>query len=272
MFERTDKHRVVKSYFESITEWYSAIKFDRGDSGPWVGGWNNNREVYEASLSSNKYAERINKVVSQLVGMVQASMFDTQLGMDVTGLGYDVGLALSGVPECWLTVQPSNEPRVVKILINIMVSAMVKPEQVMARGIGVCALVKCLEMSGVSTEIWVCAGNCPDVRPKTPKGLQCFVKLKSTSDYFDLEKFSFAICDVGFCRKLMFSWQFQRSGAMGNSNLLGWNEDFSEETKDIFLERMYGKDPQFENIETTKAWVIEKCREFGVEISNPPLA
>lgn len=276
MFEKTDSYGVVETYFDSISEWVSQItkEWEPLTSRPsFYNFYTTVPQAYKASLSCNIYSKRIEAISSQLTRMIQASMPDMQLGMDVTGLGFDTGLALSGVPECWLTQQPSKEPRVVKILVNLTASAGCTVEQLQMRGVIISALIKCLEVSGISSEVTLCSGGMPETRQDCRNGLRYFCKVKSSEDYFDLEKFSFAICDPGFYRRIGFSWVKTRakntiSGLMGG---MGMSMGETERNADMYIDATLSYNLMYMDLDKAKDWVIAKCREFGVEISNPPL-
>lgn len=268
MFETIDQNGVTNTHFDSITEWVEHIKIEIGHSWKY-----STREAYEASLHSSIYSERIRKVASLLAGQIQMSMPDMQPNLDVTGLGFDVGLALSGVPECWVTIQPSKDPKVVKILYDFGLSAGTSEERMIQRGIAVCALITCLETAGISTEITL-VGTRTDVYSHHNNysydghyKIRFYIMFKKAGDYFDLDKFAWAMCDAKMYRALGCNWIETKT----DCRTYAWLP-VPEEGYDMFFKMIHLQDTDFSSPESTKEWVIGKCREFGVEITNPPLA
>jgi hypothetical protein len=273
MFEKLSKEGIMESYFDSLSDWErNTTKRDfYCHDLAWCGGYQTYEEAYKAALSSSKYSKRIREVLATLSSPPIASHIpDTQPSMDVTGLGYDVGLALAGVPECWLTQLPSREPKVIRIGYNASISAGIDIEQIINRGVAVAALVNCLELAGISTEVVLTGESRPysNTSQDTTNGIRWFITYKRADDYFDLDKFAWGICDPAFFRRLGFNWIYTRTKCDRYDGLPWPNTRLEGEGFDLWFKHMQYQESDFLNVETTKKWVIQKCREYGVEIGE----
>jgi hypothetical protein len=264
---------IVETYFDSLSEWQKATtKEDFLTCGvEWNGGYYHYQDAYKDASSSNKFRERIEKLSFKLVNMIQASAPDIQPSFDVTGLGFDVGLALAGVPECWVTMQQSKDPKVVRILYNASVSAGISTEQIIKKGVAVCALIQCLEMANISTEVVLCFDSRPHSAKVAKEGVRCFVTYKQAGEYFDLEKFAWGVCSPAFFRVLGFNWIYTRTLCNRDDGLPWPNPRIDGKEWDIYFGHMYLYDSEFQSEESTIQWVVAKCMEYGVEITNPLL-
>jgi len=235
----------------------------------YAGHWSTASSVNDAlrqALSSSKYSTRIEALTGRMVGLVSASIRDVEYGLDVTGLDFDMGLLMSGAPECWITRQPSREPKIVRMLLHMNSSSMVSTQSIEARGVAIAALVRILELSGVATEITI-YGESDKRDPVTyDGGMRYFLRLKDSGEYFDLEKFSWAICSPAMSRCLGFGVVFEN---VKKNHSIGWTaERYNATGYDIHFDRMFGPDPEFASEGSTREWIVKKCREFGVDIRD----
>lgn len=263
---RRDGAKDIVVRFDSLTDMHASI----GEHGRrmaeqeyrygWSGSAKTIPEACRQSLSSNRYAEQINAVSGRLVSMVQASLHDTEHSLDVTGLGYDIGLLMSGVPECWITETPAKEPRVVRVLVNNGASSAIGESELILRGVAIAAMVQILELSGISTEVTI-ASRIPTSDKKI---VEQYTLLKQQGEYFDLERFAWSICDPAYFRMLHFAVIWEMSGS--HSGYLPAPQEVASESYDMYFKKSHSWDSDFRNEETIRQWVIAKCREFGVEI------
>jgi len=240
--------------------WETQNRYERN----WAGRYPTLAAVYAACLKDSEYSARINAIASKLVGQITASVHEQELSMDVTGLGFDMGLVMQGVPECWITQAPSKEPKVVRIGVNTSCSAGIDHKIIINRGIGITALIQVLEASGIGTEVTLCGEGLVAYK----YGVHTFTMLKPQGEYFDLEKFAFAICDPSYPRMMEFAVEWQASGI--DSYSIAWPspkvDEIGPAKYDLYLKSMFLYDADFASEESTKAWVVNKAKEFGVEI------
>lgn len=77
---------------------------------------------------------------------------------DVTGAQYDVGEYLSGVPECWQTLNEPQTKPAVSIILDSFIIWGIDNEALKLRGAGVVALTMALQMAGYAVEVSVTQG------------------------------------------------------------------------------------------------------------------
>lgn len=122
---------------------------------------------------------------------------------EVTGQFFDVGLVLSGEPECWLALAEEEcGSKVVTVGINACISGSINKRTIIERGAAVCALVKLLESQGKSVRVTYGMG----LSTGHGKGdkLQLEVTLKREGDPLDLDTLAFwLVCPDAF-RRLCF--------------------------------------------------------------------
>ena len=124
---------------------------------------------------------------------------------DVAGADVDVARYLSGEPENMITFDLVNTPamgRVVPIVANIAVSAIVDTDLIIQRGKMLAALIFAIESTGLRTEVWA------DAQIKGwgegTKG-RVLVKVKDAADTLDPASVLMALAHPAFFRAMMLS-------------------------------------------------------------------
>lgn len=100
--------------------------------------------------------KKIDKIFSKL-GSTQAMVHGTRKAVkrNVHGSRVDVPRAMTGDPYCMIRRKPvrTSDGNHIKVAVNVVASANVEPEEIIARGAAVCALISKLESDGYSTEL-----------------------------------------------------------------------------------------------------------------------
>ena len=174
------------------TEWYGSIDFPEALR-HCVHGWP------EGADKVRQWEAVFSRIISEktLLPEPQACF---------TGEYFDMGLAMSGVPECWFKLPQEESPsngKIVRVAVNLSASAAYTGDDMMRRGAASAALVQALEMCGKSVELTVLAaissghGN-GDV-------LQYVIPAKKAGEMLDIDRLSFLCAHPGCFRRLIFS-------------------------------------------------------------------
>lgn len=137
--DATREYQDVRKGFAGVASWDECI--DRATKGLPDAGL----KALDASKSLANAAMR------------QVTAVDLSSRFDVSGSYVDMGRYVSGEPECMvdtiIETTPVTKP-VVTIVMNVVASGGVPHEELTKRGKLVVALVKAIELSGRSTELW----------------------------------------------------------------------------------------------------------------------
>lgn len=152
----------------------------------------------EGVREAGKIAAGIAERVVQASGMAQEDNF----GYDVTGGAFDAGAYLSGVPECWGTLQPQQERKAVRIVVNICASGGVPADMLLKRGAAIAALVLTLTARGFAVTVDVMAGLTFDHGAGDSKHMIVRVADASTGSPLDIDRVVFALAHPGMLRRI----------------------------------------------------------------------
>lgn len=116
---------------------------------------------------------------------------------DYAGDTVDVGLFMSGEPECMMSLRRKGKP-IVNILVNISASSFVTRQTLEARGKAILEICSGLEANGYGVDITVI------VRSGYSSQFSWAVKVKDSKEYFDLHSLAFWLVSPSVLRKLFF--------------------------------------------------------------------
>jgi hypothetical protein len=150
--------------------------------------------------------DAVNAQTLAIERIVGASVLRETYAPETTGLFFDVGLVLTGEPECWLqTVDEDTGSKVVTVSINACISGAVDKRVIIKRGAAVCALVKLLESQGKSVRVVYGMGLNVNFE-RTGDKLQLSVTLKREGETLDIDTLAFwLVCPDAF-RRLCFRY------------------------------------------------------------------
>jgi hypothetical protein len=151
--------------------------------------------------------ERIfTEMESQLADRLEVA-FQTQFAL--TGAVVDVGRYLGGEPECMIDFVPepsSRMGRVVKILVNGSASCSIDADDIIRRGVAVCALVDSIHKLGMGVEVYVeFPTNTHGVNAPSGSVYTTLVKLHDSQQMLDINNLMFALCHPSMLRRINFS-------------------------------------------------------------------
>lgn len=179
---------------------------------------------------------------------------------DVSGQWVDVGLHLSGEPECFgVETQDSsvlNQP-VVKLVFNAAASAAVGSDSLIARGVAAVAAIDILEATGRRVEVWLVKGG---LRKRGTATNTIRVLLKRADQPVDVDRVSFALACPACLRRLLFSIQHHAGFAAKRT----YPHPVAGDRESILVPHVLSKKPL--SREDVLAQVSSICRQAGVEI------
>lgn len=223
--------------------------------------------VHHLQHGWQKGVDAVNAKTSRLEQEVGGSVLREAFNPAITGLFFDVGLVMTGEPECWLeTNQEDTGNRVVTLAINCSVSASISSKTIIERGAALCALIKLLETNGKSVRVVLGMGvNIGFSNPKTTDKIQTEIVLKQEGQPFDLDSMAFwLVCPDAF-RRLLFRFleehpQFHR--IRGN---YGFPDTSYTPEGQIKMPAILSGETWTH--EQTKAWLLKILAEQGVALS-----
>lgn len=150
--------------------------------------------------------EMFTQLESQLASRIE-SAFQTRY--DFTGSVVDIGKFLTGEPECMIDFVPepsSRMGRVVKIIVNGSASSRISPDDIIRRGVTVCALVDAVHKLGMGVEVYAeFPTNDTGVNDRKGKVHTSLVKLHDSQQMLDINNLMFALCHPSMLRRIQFS-------------------------------------------------------------------
>lgn len=182
----------------------------------------------------------------------------------VVGQFFDIGLVLSGEPECWFEQAFEEKRKVVKVAVQTLASCAIPADLIKNRGAAVVALVEKLQAEGFIVELEVIIyagssdryslGNCPFIT----------VKLNLGCSPIDIDTAAFCLAHPAFTRRLGFAiFEAVIKGDCGTygSGRAGVS-DYKDDTADVLLGRFinisYPEISQFTTLEGSARWVREQ--------------
>lgn len=128
---------------------------------PWQGGVTEAEAIdlakYGWKDGAKRAAEMADKIANRLAIRTGLGQIET-IGYDVTGVTYDPGSYMSGVPECWGTLKVESQKRAIYIGVNICASGGVSADVLFKRGTAIAALTMMLQNAGYPVTIDICEG------------------------------------------------------------------------------------------------------------------
>lgn len=186
---------------------------------------------------------------------------------DVTGADVNVGLFMSGEPECMMQFVQEPEARmgrVVKVLVNGVTNARTPKEHILKRGAGVIALVNTLHLMGVGVELWF---ESP-IQGTDRRTYSTVCKLHDSEQPLDIDNIMFALAHPSMLRRLVFSVQerseYQRQQRAFTGQGYGTCADLALDKVidfDVKVERLDYRDPIVDN---PMDWIVSKVTGLGL--------
>ena len=209
-----------------------------------------------------KGIDAVNKKSARIEEVLGASVMRDSYTPAVTGQFFDIGLVLSGEPECWLeTAQEDTGSKVVTVSINACISGSVNRQTMIDRGAAVCALVKLLETQGKSCRVVYGMGFNTNYDQKGDT-VRIEVTLKREGDPLDLDTLAFwLVCPDAF-RRLCFRYIeghaiWPRVGSTYGFPDPNWNPESDIKLPAILSHEDWGQ-------AKTERWIKELMKAQGI--------
>lgn len=266
-----------RNHIESFDSLYDMAKFAKANKAPESS--ESGRESFTGSASLKDAADlaikgwdecrpQVDALLSDLQDRINNVMSDNYVVQhDVAGADVNMGLFMSGEPECMMqfVAEPqARMGRVVKVLVNGVTNASTDPDNIIKRGVAVLALVNTLHLMGVGIELWF--ESC--ITGIDNKAYSTCVKLHDSSQPLDIDNVMFALAHPSMLRRLVFSVQEQSKyqtqqnakhgrgyGSCTDLNL-GKFIDF-----DVTVERLKYSD---ETTDNPLGWIVDKVTGLGL--------
>ncbi len=183
---------------------------------------------------------------------------------DVTGSVPDIGLYLSGEPECMMDSYPIVKPVksfVVRIVVPFGYRADVEAEWARQRGTAIIGLLDALTAAGYSLEIWGVSAQFANKRGKQIRRAYA-VKIHDAADIYDPKMIAFGTGHPAMHRKLRFlaaeHENYQATGKTVEPDLRDLPLE-AQEGATIVLPLLTGSNMHtFATQEGTVAWITEQ--------------
>lgn len=177
----------------------------------WGGGKWCNTETFEGAvaLAANGWPEGLAKVkpfADKLVGKLASKIQRETYTPATQGLFFDIGLVLSGEPECWLEQVETEQEcgagnKVVTVSFSISADRTMSAESLEERGACILALVQLLEMAGRSVRVIGILG----AEYNSGSAVDSSVILKEASAPMNEDQLAFWLVSPDALRRLAFA-------------------------------------------------------------------
>jgi hypothetical protein len=255
---------MIERHFRDWSEYLEALegidkrnmeRFFRG-RGEGPGTWANTLALaYRGWPEGTQHVADI--TIPQVNIMAQRTVEGSTWTWDVTGANYDVGELLSGVPECWQSVEPTETKPVVKVVVSLGISAGVPNAVITYRGAGIMALVMALQSAGYVVDL-VAARHALVYSGGQQTHTQVTISLVDThGGPLDVDRLAFVLMHPNATRVLFFSMSCHLAG-YGDMVGLGPPQQVTE-TGDLNLPPLlYDEVNKWRTREAVNTWVQEE--------------
>lgn len=186
------------------------------------------------NLLKNGWTEKLNEMKT-LANKVATKSGGKRISFmnDVAGFAPIVPLAMMNVPNAMIDMHMKPiKSKVVKIVYNITISCMIKPDTILKNGMKVVEAVINLENSGYRCEV-VAMQNYYDNKYSDT----LLLKIKEANQPLDLKRIMFPLIHPGMFRVIGFDWENKLPTGkhmFGRGRAIGY--EFGNETANIFKE------------------------------------
>lgn len=179
--------------------------------------WSQSESLEEAcDLALNGWAE-VRPEVDKLLGQLEPRLAEAfgeyyVTDMQVSGAFVDVGVFVTGEPECMVNFTPVPDARmgrVIKIVVAGTASWDIPSEHIRIRGIAVLALIDVIHKMGLGIELWWDSS----IEGDGSTTYSTAVKLHDSNEPLDINTVMFGLAHPSMLRRLTFSIQEQSEKA-----------------------------------------------------------
>ena len=228
-----------------------------------IHGWDEIRAEVDAQL--DELVEHINDAF----GEFYVSEHST------SGAFVDMGRFVTGEPECMVSFVSEPQARmgrVVKIVVNGVVSGHVHADIIKKRGIAILALVDTIHKLGVGIELWW-EESMTGTGTGSKKEFSTLVKLHSSEEPMDINSLMFSLAHPDMLRRLQFSVQEQHKDWKAQGAYAGGGYGHVHDLYsplhcdyDVVVEKLQNGDQDL--VADTLQWVLSTVQGLGlVEVS-----
>lgn len=213
-------------------------------------GWREGREKMQVEINKLEMASHVKK---------------PETYFDVTGdYGFDMGRVMSGEPECFMaeydTDNEKDHGRIIRIVVNNVISAAIPLPVIMRRGAAIIALIDALETANYRIELdMVCAAVVGR------KCLTHIVPLKHADTDVSADQIAFAIGHPSIERRFNFIaidlFEPNYSGHYG----YGMPVDIKSDA-DLYVPALNSMDANWHSIESVNKWITTTLHTLGVSL------
>ena len=237
--------------FQGVKNWAEAVQLRKD-------GWPEGLRKAEA-------------LASKITGIVAGQMPVQEIMYAVSGNYVDIGRYLEGDPECFGYLEDTenliNAPmgKIVRIGVNVAVSAAVDKFTIERRGAAILAVTKLLELVGRSVTVDTIWASSDSGGGKTTNVVKTHVK--KSGENLSPESLAFAIAHPAYLRMFQFRFQELMPTAMAEQHGVGYKgypSEYSSKEYDIFLPHNLSSD--FQGDDSIVAWVKKTLAEQGIEM------
>lgn len=224
-------------YLEDVQSAYNALPVQYRHGVP---------EIKAMLLPDPKITEKLEKYRANLD--VTEFVKSTKLTQNIGEGTLDVGMYLSGTPECFIKSEKIHGNDV-RIVYSPEVHCTSNDEALYLRGAAILSLIDSLESQGNRVELWMgwdnTIGN---------KIYESRIRVKRACDYATAQQLAGPCCNPAF----LYSCEFNMIGHFLRTSKVGFNAGLSLEG-DVVLSGNYEDMDHFDSVESTLAW-IEKIK------------
>jgi hypothetical protein len=231
------------------------------------------REAYEyAEIGWLDGASRAKKFSDAIFNQIGHLIKRVDVNYDVVGDAVDIARFVNAEPDCWMkfetTLVDTSQVQHVRIVVNIVASAGIRAETIMARGAAVCALINLLEYAGRRCELVMVEAT------KSDEQHQCFVTLKKYEEQLDLPKIAYALAHPSVLRVHWMSAaetlprHLRRALDIGGGYGIPADVPAQDHNATLYVGRMLLGESQWSSPERAVEWVTEQLKAQGVTLMS----
>lgn len=220
----------------------------------------------------SRMSENIGTIVGQFVKKQEPEYA-------ISGSVVDVGRYMAGEPECMMDfreeITKGQGQRIVKISIDIGLSAGGSTEAIFNRGSAAIALIDALETSGLVAEVWAVVANGYNHGRGygTVPPFFFTIPIKRAGEALELDRLAYVLCHASMYRRHVFCWQEGQNetvqkemGVAGNGYGTG-SYDYPEaliEEGEIHIASIGTNHEPWRSTESATRWALDQLRARGV--------
>ena len=283
---------VVTQRYANVTDWLHAIETEeqpepktmrmsdpsnpRSETPEWFGTRSIEEAITLCRTGWPEGLERVQKMSARISDDLVKKLYIPEVRFDVTGDQLDVGRFVNGEPEDFMVLdmaEVEQQPKIIRIVISMFLSAGVSQEALFGKGAAICALVDALEKHGKRVIIDTVYGLTGTRRGADVT--RTWIRIKEADAPVQLANLVFVLAHTSMIRRLLFHTiellpHKTRASIGADNRYYGAVSELTadEDRGDIYIGATDLHRFRHSSEQDSQRWVVEKLSKQGIYVQK----